>query len=122
MPFDVTILGIAVLLSASAATWSSPALAAEGGATGGPLGLPVTVAEVRQKCFTETLETAGRLVPRQEILVRPEIEGLRISQVLVEDGDRVADGQVLARLSRPDGQPGPLPSTATIKSPAAGVI
>src|SRR5262245_54821193 len=122
-PLGVTILGIAILLSASAAPWRSPALAAEGGATGVPSGLPVTVAEVRQKCFTDTLETAGRLVPRQEILVRPEIEGLRISQVLVDDGDRVTEGQVLARLGRAEGPQGPsLPASATIKSPVAGVV
>ena len=59
---------------------------------------------------------------REEILVRPEIEGLRVSQVLVENGDRVTKGQVLARLSRGEGQSGPLPSAATIKAPAAGVI
>jgi HlyD family secretion protein len=120
---DLTSFGVALVLSfLVTSVRPTLALAAERSTTSPPSGLPVTTAEVRQRCFTETLETAGRLVPRQEILVRPEIEGLRIAQVLVEDGDRVADGQVLARLSRPDGQSGPLPSTATIKSPAAGVI
>jgi HlyD family secretion protein len=100
----------------------SRALAADDNSANPPSSLPVTVAEVRQRCFTETLECAGRLVPRQEILVRPEIEGLRVSQVLVEEGDRVTEGQVLARLGRPEGQTGSLPAAATVKSPAAGLI
>jgi HlyD family secretion protein len=39
-------------------------------------------------------------VPREEILVAPEVEGFRIAEVLVEEGDVVRQGQVLARLSR----------------------
>jgi HlyD family secretion protein len=114
--FEVASLCVAFLFSLA------PAAAAEISATDPPSSLPVTVAAVRQRCFNETLESAGRVVPREEVLVRPEIEGLRIAQVLVEDGDRVTQGQVLARLERLDGQAGPLPSAATIKSPNAGVI
>ena len=41
----------------------------------------------------------GTLVPRDEILVAPEIEGYRITELLVEEGAEVTKGQVLARLS-----------------------
>ena len=41
----------------------------------------------------------GTLVPRDEILVTPEIDGYRITDVLVEEGARVERGQVLSRLS-----------------------
>src|SRR5262249_62159258 len=78
------------LLALSATTCSiSPAAAAEGSADSAKTGLRVTVVPASRRCFPDTLETAGRLVPREEIFVRPEIEGLRVSQVLVEDGDRV---------------------------------
>ncbi len=100
----------------------SPAGAAESSAGTAKSGLRVTVVPASRRCFPDTLETAGRLAPREEIFVRPEIEGMRVSQVLVEDGDRVAEGAVLARLGRADGQSGTLPAAATIKSPAAGVI
>src|SRR5215204_5050312 len=42
----------------------------------------------------------GTLVPREEILVAPEVEGYRIADVLVEEGSVLKQGQVLARLSR----------------------
>jgi HlyD family secretion protein len=42
----------------------------------------------------------GTLVAREEVLVGPQIDGLRIVEILAEEGDRVAAGQVLARLDR----------------------
>ena len=42
----------------------------------------------------------GTLVPRLEVLVAPEVEGLRITELLVEEGDRVTKGQTLARLEQ----------------------
>jgi RND family efflux transporter MFP subunit len=58
----------------------------------------VTVARVAPARFTETVPTTGSLVAREEILVVPEIEGLRIVAVLADEGQRVKKGQVLARL------------------------
>ena len=114
-------VGLAFALGVVLLTWFAPVAAADGGTTA-PTGLRVTVVPARQKCFEGTLETAGRLVPRDEVLVRPAIEGLQIAEVLVEEGDRVSEGQVLARLSRPEGQSGGLPPAATVKSPTVGVI
>jgi HlyD family secretion protein len=111
-----------VLTLSVTASAISPAGAAESSANSAKSGLRVTVVPASRRCFPDTLETAGRLVPREEIFVRPEIEGMRVSQVLVENGDRVAEGAVLARLGRADGQSGTLPAAATIKAPAAGVI
>jgi HlyD family secretion protein len=39
-------------------------------------------------------------VPRSEVLVGPEVEGLRIVELLAEEGDWVEKGAVLMRLSR----------------------
>jgi len=60
----------------------------------------VTVTRAVQREVVERAIVTGTLIPRQEVLVAPELEGLRITEVLVEEGDDVAQGQVLARLSR----------------------
>src|SRR5262249_50313719 len=65
----------------------------------------VSVTPSRRMCFSDTLQVAGVVVPRNEVLVRPDREGLQIAQVLVEPGDTVVGGQVLARLIALDGQP-----------------
>ncbi len=49
---------------------------------------------------TEDIIVTGTLVPREEVLVTPEVDGLGVSEILVEIGDRVEKGQVLARLNR----------------------
>src|SRR4051794_5173322 len=95
----------------------SPALA-ESGDVGD---MAVTVARTTNVCFSDTLQVTGIVVPRNEILVRPDREGLQISQVLVEPGDTVVSGQVLARLTPPEGQPGG-GTTVAIQAPAAGVV
>lgn len=58
----------------------------------------VTVARVAPADFTETVLASGSLVAREEILVGPEVEGLRITEVLADEGSRVKKGDVLARL------------------------
>ncbi|MGY2051133.1 efflux RND transporter periplasmic adaptor subunit [Methylobacterium sp. JK268] len=60
----------------------------------------VTVVVAAEREIVERTVVTGTLVPRDEILVAPEIEGCRITELLVEEGDRVAKGAVLARLSR----------------------
>lgn len=62
------------------------------------LGPAVTVARVSQEGFVETVMVTGTLVPRDEILVSPEIEGLRVLDLKVDEGDAVTKGQVLATL------------------------
>jgi RND family efflux transporter MFP subunit len=42
----------------------------------------------------------GSLAPREEVLVGPEIDGYRLTELLAEEGDYVKKGQVLAKLSR----------------------
>jgi RND family efflux transporter MFP subunit len=60
----------------------------------------VTVSRATEREVVESAVVTGTLVPREEVLVAPEVEGLRITDVLVEEGDAVERGQVLARLSR----------------------
>lgn len=62
--------------------------------------LLVTVEPAREEEVIETESVTGTLVPKEEILVFPEVEGLQITEILVDEGDQVQRGQVLARLSR----------------------
>ncbi len=74
----------------------SASLSAEPGAA-----LPVvSVIEATPRELVERTLVSGTLVPRDEVLVAPELDGVRITELLVEEGDQVAKGQVLARLSR----------------------
>lgn len=58
----------------------------------------VSVARVAKAEFVETVVVSGSLVPRDEILVAPEVEGFRVLKLLVDEGDRVKKGDVLAIL------------------------
>lgn len=64
-----------------------------------PIAPSVTVLVMKPAELVDTQLVTGTLVAREEALVVPEIEGLRITEILVEEGDRVKAGQVLARLS-----------------------
>jgi multidrug efflux pump subunit AcrA (membrane-fusion protein) len=86
-----------------------------------PPGMAVSVAKARRVCFSDTLQLTGRLVAREEVPVRPDAEGLRVTQILVEDGDKVTAGQVLARLGRTEGLPGPT-TPVQVTAPAAGIV
>jgi HlyD family secretion protein len=79
----------------------------------------VTVTQTKNMCFSDSLQVTGVLVARNEVLVRPDREGLQVSQVLVESGADVVLGQVLARLTPPEGQPG---GSVAVQAPAAGVV
>ncbi len=78
----------------------------------------VTVVKAKNMCFNDTLQVTGVITPREEILVRPDREGLRISEVLVGAGDTVVSGQVLARLTQSEKQG----SGVTVQAPVAGTI
>lgn len=58
----------------------------------------VSVVKAQQADFTETVTVSGSLIPRDEILVAPEIEGFRVLELRVDQGDRVKKGEVLATL------------------------
>jgi RND family efflux transporter MFP subunit len=64
-----------------------------------PIAAPaVTVSKVMTSDFVEMAVVSGSLIPREEILVSPEIEGLRVLQLFADEGDHVKKGDVLARL------------------------
>lgn len=82
----------------------------------------VTVIAAKNVCFENTISVTGVLAPRKEVLVRPnlsELEALQISQINVQPGVTVRSGQVLARLTPPEGQPG---RNVEVQAPVAGVV
>lgn len=60
----------------------------------------VTVISANREQIVESILVNGTIVAREEIMIGPELEGLRIVDILVEEGERVEAGQVLARLDR----------------------
>lgn len=73
---------------------------APGPAAAQPRPPSVTVVAAARGPIVETATLTGTLVPRNEVLVSPRIDGVAITEILAEQGDRVTQGQVLARLSR----------------------
>jgi len=63
-------------------------------------GTTVSVIPAAERTVVDTLPVTGTLVAREQIMVGPEVDGLQINEILVEEGDVVTKGQVLARLDR----------------------
>lgn len=93
---------------------TSPTLADD--AEVAPRGAAVTVLKAAKSCFANIVEVSGTIIPREETQVRPERIGLKVSEVLADAGDNVTAGQVLARLTLPEG------GTVTVQTPVAGLI
>lgn len=94
----------AILLNPSSGVDDPPAAmrASQAGAAStasGRAALTVTVTRPRQEAWPTTLAANGSIAAWQEIVVGSEISGVRLTHVLVNVGDRVDRGQVLARLS-----------------------
>ncbi len=100
LPFHSGLLGLALI-----ACLAGGAAFAEEAASTGKLAQKakppaVTVTEAKKISFVDNVLVTGSLVPREEVLVGPEIDGYRLTELLAEEGDHVQKGQVLARLSR----------------------
>ena len=76
-----------------------PSAAAETAAREASIVMAVAVTKAKKACIPETLVVVGTVVPRREVLIRPDREGLQIKEILVAPGDTVSAAQVLARLA-----------------------
>jgi HlyD family secretion protein len=92
----------------------SPALAADDEVA--PKGAAVTVLKAAKACFSAIVEVFGVVIPRDETMVRPERQGLKVSEILADAGDTVTAGQTLARLTLPEG------GTSIVQAPVAGTL
>ena len=92
----VALLAGVLWAGAMAAQAQTPA-AQPAAAQAGP---SVTVTKATVSEIVQSVVVSGSMVPRDEVLVVPQVDGHAIVEILAEEGDRVATGQVLARLSR----------------------
>ncbi|NDV87889.1 efflux RND transporter periplasmic adaptor subunit [Aurantimonas aggregata] len=58
----------------------------------------VSVVEATAREIVATVVVTGTLVPRETVVVGAEVDGLRIDELLADEGDTVDAGAVLARL------------------------
>src|SRR5207245_1093957 len=72
----------------------------------------VIVVRAFKACFSAEVRITGFLVARAEALVNLDAEGYRVSEVLARAGDRVKEGQDLARLARQGNEGGTPPAGA----------
>lgn len=64
-----------------------------------PSALSVNLTSAARERWPQTLPAVGSIAAWQEVVIGAEIGGLRLSELLVETGDRVTRGQLLARLA-----------------------
>jgi multidrug efflux pump subunit AcrA (membrane-fusion protein) len=85
----------------------------------------VIVAKSSNACFSDLVRVTGFIVPRREAVVGVDQEGSKVSDVLVREGELVADNQELARLTPPPQQPGGAGARSaptSLRAPAAGLV
>jgi multidrug efflux pump subunit AcrA (membrane-fusion protein) len=101
---------VAALVASSLPAWAADPAA--------PVGMAVTVTRVKNACFADSMVAMGNVVARNEVLVRPDREGLQIKDILVEAGSSVSASTVLAHLVAPND-----PQTiVAITSPVGGLV
>lgn len=62
-----------------------------------PKGEEVTVATVEKRIIKETVSASGRIFPETEVKISSDVSG-EIVQLVVEEGDSVVTGQLLAKI------------------------
>ncbi|MDB5559915.1 MAG: hypothetical protein JWQ36_2849 [Enterovirga sp.] len=81
--------------------------------------MTVSVVQPQRRCFQDTVRVSGIVAPREETEIRPDRDGLQITQVLAEPLAEVAAGDALVHLAAPDGRAaGPI----VLRAPVAGTI
>ena len=59
----------------------------------------VSVVKAGRQALSQKVIVTGTLVAREQVLVTPGVDGLKIESIAVDAGDRVEEGAVLARLA-----------------------
>jgi len=82
----------------------------------------VVVAKSTNACFSDLVRVTGFAVPRREAVVSADLEGSKVADVLVREGELVADNQELARLIPPPAANNSTRSPILLRAPAAGLV
>lgn len=89
----------AVLVLAAPA--AAPALSADAESTAVEQAAPtIRVVAAERRELVETISVTGTILPRQEAVVGIDLAGLIVTELRVEQGDRVEKGEVIAVLDR----------------------
>jgi RND family efflux transporter MFP subunit len=97
------LVGIVLALVAAVAvlrpkpTTVSPTVSADASRAGTPIALTVSVVRPEHVEWPEVIQASGTIAAWQEAIVGAEVAGLRLAEVLVDVGDEVTKGQLLAR-------------------------
>jgi multidrug efflux pump subunit AcrA (membrane-fusion protein) len=84
----------------------------------------VVVTKSTNACFSDQVRVTGFVVPRREAVVGVDLEGSRVSDLLVREGEMIADNQELARLTPAPAAGGNAakPALTSLRAPAAGLV
>jgi multidrug efflux pump subunit AcrA (membrane-fusion protein) len=86
----------------------------------------VIVTKSTNACFSDLVRVTGFVVPRREAVVGVDQGGSKVADLLVREGETVAENQELARLTPPPAQPGAPSGGArpptSLRAPAAGLV
>ncbi len=125
MPFALRLVRLGVVLviaGVAAETARAQEKAAESTQT---VGDSVFVVRAKKGCFLDKARVTGFLLPAQQAIVVLELEGYRVSEILAREGERVKDGQLIARVERV-GAPPPeqrdMPATIALFAPIGGRV
>ena len=81
----------------------------------------VVVTKSTNACFSDLVRVTGFAVPRREAVVSADQEGSKVADVLVREGETVAENQELARLTPPPSGNAARPPVS-LRAPAAGLV
>ncbi|AFY35943.1 efflux RND transporter periplasmic adaptor subunit [Calothrix sp. PCC 7507] len=104
------ILGLILIIGSLGLGWrwwqtssASNARAGAGAMAGQPKGIPVKLATMETGSVQEASEFVGSLEAPRSVTLKPQIEG-RVTEIVVKEGDRIQQGQVMVRLQSDDAQ------------------
>jgi len=105
LPFPLALAGaaatIAFVIGGATAVMSGEGHAeTEKAAAAQPTGLAVTTTEVAARKLPLRIPASGTIAAVDEIILGSEVAGLAVAELLVDEGETVTKGQVLARLNR----------------------
>ena len=78
----------------------------------------ISVLKATKTCFSNIVEVSGTILARDDAQsqVRPDRFGLKVAETMADAGDTVTAGQVIARLTLPEG------GTQNVTAPASGLV
>ena len=82
----------------------------------------VVVTKSTNACFSDLVRVTGFAVPRREAVVSADLEGSKVADVLVREGEMVAENQELARLIPPPTTGNSPRTPVALRAPAAGLV